>query len=340
MTKQLTRLFLCLFWTSWLGCSRPAGVGAPLLRTLLARSRQADVPTGGRAVRLALLALLARALLGAPCATPVAVVYFPPDPQLEPHPDEIVVQQEIVEEAGPRWVDSGGRVREGDCAAGHVLLLANLRSCYAGLDAEARPWEVCSERTRQVDCAAEPCVPVEETCAAGALWVADDWSLLRPAPEPEPDPVPTPAVVRQRLVDCVGFTVLAEMDWPGQRIEVGPLAAGACLGLATFGDSLTTSLGYDYDSLPAQLGAVPFHGELHPPFCFTGDAGWVVTGQIPRCTADPAKARLTMPGEHMLTVTPCSVDPTAWGIGSKADQCLAAGGVPGEPFTTTVVVGG
>lgn len=28
MTKQLARLFLCLFWTTWLGCSDPISYGA------------------------------------------------------------------------------------------------------------------------------------------------------------------------------------------------------------------------------------------------------------------------------------------------------------------------
>lgn len=294
----------------------------------------------GAVIARALLALLPLALVGAPCATPLGVVYFPPDP--EPvHPAEIVVQQETADATGTHWIDSGGRVREGDCTFGEILLLANLRSCYVG-----EGWEVCSDRTRHRDCAVEPCAPVEETCAAGDVWSFPAWALLSaaPAPPPEPEPqpepelIPLPQVLRQRLIDCASFAVLAEIVSPDQVVSIGPLPAGACVGLATFVDALTASIGYDYSSVPEQPMIVPWHGELNPPFCFTGDAGWQVSGQIPKCTADPAKANLAMPGEHVLTVTPCSVDPPAWGAGSKTEQCVAAGGVPGASFTTTLAV--
>ena len=96
---------------------------------------------------MALLAMMTLVLLGQRCRNESTMgVLWLPFNEVEP-PSAIILQVEIVDEVGTRWVDVAGEFHEGDCLLGEAVLLRNFRSCYVVDDGSGVMVNLCSDRT-------------------------------------------------------------------------------------------------------------------------------------------------------------------------------------------------
>lgn len=163
---------------------------------------------------------------------------------------------------------------------------------------------------------------------------------LKTTPVTATDPAAAPAVEKAVLINCDTPAAIETVFASGQTMlaNLTELDNPACLGIGIIGDANVASVGYDYTPAPGETESTPYEGELNAPFAFLGDSGWHLEDEVAAChCTQSGRGDLTVAGTHVLTVTPCSVDPGGgWTAGDKASQCTTAGGTAGTAFAVTV----